>query len=193
MIRCPLPPVGAPPDSPERCVHEAAVVGRLAGHLVQDHMLNATEAVTKSHEAFTRPIAKPSIETAPPRATPAPPPPVPKEPDMATTCSYCKRTDGTHTDGCRKKAGCKRCKRRAKNDPCPYHGGVRLKVKKTRERKARSAKPPRRGRSSKPRPPGVADTGDGAIAARVRGLVQAVANGQAAERELASIREAMGA
>jgi hypothetical protein len=35
-------------------------------------------------------------------------------------CSYCKRTDGSHSKGCRKKDGCKLCARVAPKK-CKHH------------------------------------------------------------------------
>lgn len=58
------------------------------------------------------------------------------------TCHTCKRTDGTHTDGCVRKH-CKRCAARAP-EKCPYHGGTPKKPKTPTgggTRRARRAQP----------------------------------------------------
>jgi hypothetical protein len=53
-------------------------------------------------------------------------------------CTSCKRTDGTHTAGCRRQKGCKLCARRAP-EKCFRHGG---KPKSATPKRARRKRPP---------------------------------------------------
>lgn len=100
-----------------------------------------------------------------------------------TLCSYCKRDDGSHTDGC-KKGPCKRCAKRPKDDPCPYHGGTRKKrgAKPAPGGAKKPAKVRAATRPPKPEPAAVASNGK--FAAHITGLKQAVAAGLLAQAEL---------
>jgi hypothetical protein len=72
--------------------------GRLAAHLTEHHLMNAGPAITKAREVFAQ------------------------EEPMAAACGYCKRTDGSHSEKCAKKDGCKLCDRKAPAK-CKRHGG----------------------------------------------------------------------
>lgn len=51
----------------------------------------------------------------------------PKERESMEPCSYCGKTGGGHTSGCKRKHPCKHCQKRARQTPgakCPRHGGT---------------------------------------------------------------------
>jgi hypothetical protein len=76
-----------------------------------------TVPVTPELSTPVRPIVTPALTIAP----------APKETPMPTTvCSYCKKSDGEHTEGCKRKEGCKLCRRFAPAK-CQRHGGPRRK------------------------------------------------------------------
>lgn len=144
MIRCPE----------LRCGLFVPDERRLISHLVTEHLVSPTTATEQARKAATdaridgavmRAAQEGAARYAPgpivmvPKGTASPifTPPTPKETQMpATLCNYCKRKDGSHSENCRKKDGCKRCAKRAPGDPCPVHGGVRLKPKSQREKPA---------------------------------------------------------
>jgi hypothetical protein len=111
-------------------------VGILAAHLVEEHLVSPGVALKEARQAVPPP--EPAAPTTPPAPTPAPPSPIAapgatvaqtngrKEArPMAKGCTYCKRTNGTHTAGCRLASGCKLCAKRAP-EKCAYHGGSSL-------------------------------------------------------------------